>query len=139
MSRQRSQYLLQMAPCADLVANIMLGHAHHTLAEQPIGRFRTIHRQIMQLLRKWQRTTVSTCRGVVVVQAPESPQLVFDIAKALRDFQYLGERHAHLWNLERWSTQRGEQPHALARVQGPSGSKNAKRLLGAAVALLKQR
>ena len=128
-----------MAPCTDMVANIMFGDAHHALAEQPIVRIRPIHCQIMQLLRKWQRSKVSTGRGVVVVEAPKSAQLVLGIAKALRDFQYLGERRAHLGGLQRWSAQRGEQPHALARVQGPSGSENAKRLLGAAVALLKQR
>ena len=93
----------------------------------------------MQLLRKWQRSMVSTSRGVVVVQAPESAQLVLDIAKALRDFQYLGERRAHLWK-SRALVRPMRRAAACPRAgPGPSGSKNAKRLLGAAVALLKQR
>src|ERR1700693_2734424 len=115
-----------MASCTVLVAKIMLGNPHHALAEQPIVRVRPNHCQIIELLRKRQRTTVSTGRGLVVVQAPESAQLVLGIAKALRDFQNLREYGAHLTSLKRRSAQRGEQPHTLARVQGPNTTKNTK-------------
>ena len=59
-----SQHLLEMAPRTDLVAKIMFGHAHHVFAEQLSAKVRPTRCQIMELLRKWQRSTVSTARGV---------------------------------------------------------------------------
>src|SRR6266478_9927144 len=128
-----------MAPCTDLVANIVFGRAKIVLAEQPIVRVRPTHCQIMEPLRKWQRSTVSTASGVIEIQAPESAQLVLGVAKALRNLECLRERGAHLGNLGCRCAQRGVQLHFLARVLGPSGFESAKRLLGATAALLKQR
>ena len=93
----------------------------------------------MEPLRKWQRSTVSTARGMKEIQASESAQLVLGVAKALRNFECLRERRAHLGSLGCRCAQRGVQPHFLARVPGPSGSESAKRLLCATAALLKQR
>src|SRR5258708_17957040 len=91
-----SQHLLQMTPRTDLVAKKMFGHAHHALAEQLIARVRPPRCQIMELLRKWQRSTVSIAPGVIEIQAPESAQLILRVAKALRNVECLGERLAHL-------------------------------------------
>ena len=113
------QHLLEMAPRTDLVAKKMFGHAHHALAEQPIARVRPTRCQIMELLRKWQRSTVSTAPGVIEIQAPESAQLVLGVAKALRDVECLRERRAHLGSLRCRCAQRGVQPHFLARVPVP--------------------
>ena len=71
-----SKRLLEMAPRTDLVAKKMFGHAHHVFAEQPSAKVRPTRCQIMEPLRKWQRSTVSTARGVKEIQAPESAQLV---------------------------------------------------------------
>ena len=109
-----SQHVLQMRPSTDLIAKKMLGRAHRPLAEQPIIQVGPVHCQIVELLREWQRSTVSTAPGVIEIQAPESAQLVLGVAKALRDIEHLGERCAHLGNIGRRRAQRSVQPHLLA-------------------------
>src|SRR5580704_18992170 len=117
-----SQRLLQMTPCTDLVA-----------------RVRSPCCQIMDLLRKWQRSTVSISPGVIETQAPQSAQLILQVAKTLRNIERLRERLAHFGAVGCRCAQRGPQSHLLARVRSPSASKSAKRLLGATAALLEQR
>jgi len=82
-----SQHLPQMAPRADLVAKKMLGQPHDVLAEQLSAQIRPGRCQIMEPLRKWQRSTVSTARGMEKIQASESAQLVLGVAKALRNVE----------------------------------------------------
>src|SRR5882724_4322660 len=128
-----------MAPRADLVAKEMFGQPHDVLAEQLSTQIRPGRCQIMEPLRKWQRSIVSIVRGMEKIQASESAQLVLIVAKALCNFERLGERRAHLGSLGCRCAQRGVKPHILARVSGLFGSESAKRLFCTAAALLMQR
>src|SRR5258708_5505161 len=132
------QHPFEMAPCADLVAKKMFGRAHHALAVQPIARIRATRCQIVELLRKLQRSTMSTAPGVIEIQTPEGAQLVFGVTKAPRDVECLREGRAYLGSLGCRCAQRGVQPHVLTRVAAPSDSESAKRLFGVTAALLEQ-
>ena len=133
------QHVLQMAPRADLVADIMFGCAQPALAELPIVLVRPARRQFAKSVRKRQREAISTACGMKKIQAPERAQLVFEIAKALRNLERLRERLAHFGSLGCRCAERGVQPHFVTRVAGASGSECAKRLLGATAALLQER
>ncbi len=93
----------------------------------------------MEFLRKWQRNAVLISPDVVENQASKSAQLILGVSKALCDLECLRQRLAHLGSFGCRCAQRGVQPHFLSPVPGRSGSESAKRLLGAAAALLKQR
>src|SRR5260370_16646505 len=86
------QYLLKMPACAGLVADIVLGHAHVVLAEQPIVQVRPAHCEVMQPLCKRQRSTESTAPGLIEIQASQSTQLVRRTAKPRANLDDL--RHA---------------------------------------------
>ena len=126
-----------MAPRTDLVAKKMFGHAHYVFAEQLSAKVRAARCQIMEPLRKWQRSTVSTARGVKEIQAPESAQLVLQVAEALRDGERIRECGAHLRSLGGRCAQSGVQPHLRVRILVPCSCERAKRLLRATAALLK--
>src|SRR3954453_20902526 len=128
-----------MRSSTDLVAKKMLGCAHRPLAEQSIIQIGPVHCQIVELLRKWQRSTVSTAPGVKEIQTSECAQLVLGVAEALRNIERLRKRCTHLGNFRRRRAQRGVQPHFLAWVLRSAGPESADRLLGASAALLQQR
>src|SRR5258708_25605295 len=130
-----SQHLLQITPRAGLVAKKMFGQTHHALAEQSVARIRPAQSEFVEPLRKLQRSTVSIARGVKEIQAPESAQLILDVAKALRNVECLRKRLAHLRSYGCRCAQRGVQPHLFGRVPGPSGSESAKRLFSASATL----
>src|SRR5215207_6592804 len=88
-----SQHLPQMMARTDVVTKKMLGHPHHAPAEQPIIQVQS-RRQIMELLRKWQCSTISAARVVIGIKTPQGAQLVLGVAKLLRNVECLCERRA---------------------------------------------
>src|SRR5207249_1016087 len=85
--------------CGGLVAKKMFGQPHEVLAEQLSAQIRPGRCEIMEPLRKWQRSTVSIARGMEKIQTSESAQLVLAVAKALRDLECRRERRAHFGSL----------------------------------------
>ena len=133
-----------MAPRAGQVAEIMLRDADHSLADQPIVRVGSLRGQRMEPLRQFESNAMPTAGGVISPQAPQRPQPVLGIVKALRNLEGPCVGHADLGagrtpTMNQRCAHRGVELHLVARIPARSGPESGERPLGAAAALLQQR
>ena len=133
-----------MAPRAGLVAEVMLRDADHSLAAQPIVRVGSLRGQRMEPLRQFESNAKPTAGGVMSPQAPQRPQSVLGIVKALRNLKVSGVGHAGLGvgstpTIHQRFSHCGVELHLVARIRARSGPESGERSLGAAAALIRQR
>jgi hypothetical protein len=133
-----------MAARAEQIADEVLGLAHHPLADQPIVRVGALRRQATEPLHQSESDPMLTAAQVEGPYAPERPQLVLDIVKALRNLERLCPccadfRVGHTPGIHQRCAQCGMELHLPARVPVRSACQSGERPLHAAAALVKQR
>jgi hypothetical protein len=134
------EHMLDLAPRAAQIAQVMLRRADQLLADQAIVRVGPRRRQSMEPLSKGQSDAMLTAAGVKGPQAPERAQLILCVTEALGNLEGLCPGRADLGNgtfgLYQRLRKRAVELHLAARVPTRAGRDSGERLLDPATALL---
>ena len=134
------EHVLEMAPRAEQIAQVILRCADHSLADQAIVRVGPLRRQSIEPLSQGQSDAMLAAVDAKGPQAPERAQLVLGIVKALRNLEGLCPDRADLGNgtsgIHQRCRKRGVELHLAARVPARSGRDSGESPLDPAAALL---
>src|SRR6476619_4487848 len=102
----------------------MLRDADHSLAVQPIVR--SLRGRRIEPLRQFESNAIPTASGVIAPQAPQRPQPVLGIVKALRTLKgpcvgYAGLGAGSTPKINQRGSHRGAELHLVARIPALSG------------------
>jgi hypothetical protein len=136
------EHILEMAPRAEQIAQVILRRTDHSLACQAIVRLGPLLRQRIEPLSQGQSDNLLAAVETEGPQAPERAQLVLGIVKAFRNLEGLRPGRADLGNstpgIHQRCRKRGAEPHLAARVPTHPGPDRGESPLDPAAALLHQ-